>query len=84
MEPTYQNKQDLLARQFHLNEVAVSRASHEAILAIRRLKFISKIPLVDDRIRQETEATLKRTVFSHVSPGWLLLEEGYYADTVKN
>lgn len=84
MEPAYQNKQDLLARQFHLMEVSVYRASHEAILAIRRLKFISKIPLADDRIRVETEETLKQAVFSYISPGWLLLEEGYYADTVKN
>lgn len=84
MESNYQNKQDLLARQFHLMEVTVSRASHEAILAIRRLKFIARIPLVDDRIRQETEETLKQAVFSYVSPGWLLLEEGYYAETAKN
>lgn len=84
MEETYQNKQDLLARQFHLREVTISRASYEAILAIRRLKFISKIPLVDDRIRKETEEILKQTVFTYVSPGWLLLEEGYYVDVVKN
>ena len=84
MEHTYQNKQDLLARQFHLNEVTISRSSHEAILAIRRLKFIEKIPLVDDRIRTETQEMLRQAVFSYVTPNWLLVEEGYYAGTVKN
>lgn len=84
MEPTYQNKQDYLARQFHLMDVKLSRSSYEAVLAIRRLKFISKIPLVDQRIRLETEESLKQTLLSYVSSDMVLLEEGYYFDQLKN
>lgn len=84
MKPTYQNKQDYLARQFHLMDVQISRVSYEAILAIRRLKFISKIPLADQRIRMETEESLRQSLLSFVSSDLVLLEEGYYFNPIKN
>lgn len=84
MESTYQNKQDYLARQFHLMDLQLNKTSHEAVLAIRRLKFISKIPLVDQRIRVETEQTLKENLLSYIPASMILIGEGYYFDPLKN
>lgn len=84
MEPTYQNQQDYLALQFHLMDVKLTKSSHEAVLAIRRLNFISKIPLVDQRIRRETERSLKESLFTYVPSSLVLIGEGYYFDPLKN
>lgn len=84
MEASYQNKQDLLARQFHLNELSVSRASQETLLAIRQLKFIERIPLVDKRIIKWTEDVLKQAVFCYVTAEELLQEEDFFSFTIMN
>ena len=83
MEPT-QNQQDYLALQFHLMDVKLNKSSHEAILAIRRLNFISRIPLVDQRIRRETERSLKETLFTYVPASLVLIDEGFYFDAIRN
>ncbi|MBC8035326.1 MAG: hypothetical protein H7Y03_14350 [Chitinophagaceae bacterium] len=84
MEPIYQNQQDYLALQFHLMDIKLSKSSHEAVLAIRRLNFISKIPLADQRIRRETERALRESLLSYVPSSLVLIGEGYYFDPLKN
>lgn len=84
MEPTNQNQQDYLAMQFHLMDTKLNKSSHEAILAIRRLNFISRIPQADQRIRQETEKSLKETLFRYVPSSLVLVDEGFYLDALMN
>lgn len=84
MQTTYKNEQNDLALQFHLMDVKLSKASHEAVLAIRRLNFISRIPLIDQKIRQDTQGILNDTVFMYVPSTSILVAGGYFLRPTKN
>ena len=78
------NNQDLLAEQFVLNDIRVSHASYEAVLKIRRWKFIIKIPGIGTRMRKEADSSMQKTLLSYVSNSFVLIEEGYFFSPSEN
>jgi hypothetical protein len=78
------NNQDSLAEQFILEEINVTQASYEALLKIKRCKFIMKIPGIGVRLREEAAASIKKTFLSYTSNTYVLMEEGYYVSSLDN
>jgi hypothetical protein len=78
------NNQDSLAEQFILNEINVTQASYEALLKIKRCKFIMKIPGIGVRLREEAAASISKTFLSYTSNTYVLMEEGYYISSLEN
>jgi hypothetical protein len=84
MNNSIENKQDLLAELFHLADINNSQASYNAVLKIKRWKFIMKIPGISKKIREEANLSLEKTFFNHVSSTYILIEEGYFFSPSEN
>ena len=84
MNDLIRNNQDVLAEQFVLNDIRVSQTSYEAILKIKRWKFIVKIPGIGNRIRKEADVSIQKTLLSYVSNSFVLIEEGYFFTPSQN
>ena len=77
------NNQDALAEQFILNEINVTQASYEALLKIKRCKFIMKIPGIGIRLKQEAEESIRKSFLSYDANTYILMEEGYYVSSLQ-
>jgi len=84
MKNAIPNKQNVLAEQFHLNDIQVSQSSYEAVLKIKRWKFISRIPGIGKSLRKEADGNLKRTLLTYVPNTCVLIEEGYFFSPNEN
>jgi hypothetical protein len=84
MNHSIENKQDLLAELFHLADINNSQASYNAVLKIKRWKFIMKIPGISPKIREEANTSLEKTFFRYVSSTYILIEEGYFFTPSEN
>src|SRR4051812_39462680 len=84
MNHSIENKQDLLAELFHLADVNNSQASYNAVLKIKRWKFIMKIPGISKKIREEANVSLEKTFFNYVTSTYVLIEEGYFFSPSEN
>lgn len=84
MNHSIENKQDLLAELFHLSDTNSSQASYNAVLKIKRWKFIMKIPGISKKIREEANVSLEKSFFNYVSSTYVLIEEGYFFTPSEN
>lgn len=84
MKNAIPNQQEVLAEQFHINDIQISHTSYEAVLKIKRWKFISKIPGIGKRIIKEADGNLERTLLNYISNTSVLIEEGYYFSSNEN
>ena len=84
MNHSIENKQELLAEEFHIADVNSSQASYNAVLKIKRWKFIMKIPGIGNKIKQEANGSLEKTFFNFVSNTFVLIEEGYFFTPSEN
>lgn len=84
MKNAIPNKQELLAEQFHINDIHVTQASYEAVLKIKRWKFISRIPGIGKQIKKEADGNLKRTLLTYIPNTCVLIEEGYFFSPCEN
>lgn len=72
------NNQGSIAEQVVLNEIYNNHASYEAILKIKRWKFIMRIPGVAQRITKEADENIQKNFLSFVSNKYVLAEEDYF------
>jgi len=84
MNHPIENKQEALAEQFHIADINSSQASYNAVLKIKRWKFIMKIPGIGHKIREEANGSLEKTFFCFVSNTFILIEEGYFFSPSEN
>ncbi len=84
MNHSIENKQEVLAEEFHIADINSSQASYNAVLKIKRWKFIMKIPGIGIKIKQEANGSLEKTFFDYVSSTFVLIEEGYFFSPSEN
>ena len=84
MNHSIENKQDLLAELFHLADINNTQASYNAVLKIKRWKFIMKIPGISPKIKEEANLSLEKTFFRFVSNTYILIEAGYFFSPSEN
>ncbi len=84
MNHSNMSNQEILAEEFAVYDTLINKASNEAVLKIKRWKFIGKIPGIGKRIRKEADRSIEKTLFSYVSNTYVLIEEGYYFDASAN
>lgn len=79
MHPGIQNSQQLLAHRFFITDMQVNKVSHQAILAIKRWNWISKMPAPSsDKIgRAQTAKILQDSCFSIVPNQYLLIGDQF-------
>ena len=78
------NHQESIAEQVVLNEIYNNHACYEAILKIKRWKFIMRIPGVAQRIASEADESIKKNFLSFVSNKYVLAEEEYFLSHINN
>ncbi|MEO6001296.1 MAG: hypothetical protein ABIN89_30875 [Chitinophagaceae bacterium] len=82
MDHSISNLQGSLAELFILNDIQNNFTSYEAILSIKRWKFILCIPGIAQRIIDEADENIQKNFLSYISFKQVLIEEGdFYADT---
>ena len=84
MNFSIENKQELLAEEFHITDINNSQQSYNAVLKIKRWKFIMKIPGIGKKIKQEANGSLEKTFFNYVSNTYVLIEEAYFFSPSEN
>lgn len=78
------NKQNLLAEEFHLNDIQINKFNYESVLKIKRWKFIMNIPGIGSRIRVEATHDIRDTFLSYVKNSEVLFAEGYFDEPLEN
>jgi hypothetical protein len=69
------NNQESIAEQVVLNEIYNNHAAYEAILKIKRWKFIMQIPGVAQKIAKEADESIQKNFLTFVSNQYVLAEE---------
>lgn len=79
MDPIIPNSQQLLAHRFFITDMQVTKVSHQAILAIKRWNWISRMPAPSsERIgRSETAQILQDSCFSIVPNQYFLIGDQF-------
>lgn len=77
------NKQESLAEQLLIDDIIIGHISHEAVLKIKRWKFIIKIPGIHEHIRKEAGKSIQISFLNYITNKFLLKEEGYFFLRVK-
>ena len=77
MDPIIPNSQQILAHKFFITDMQVTKVSHQAILAIKRWNWITKMPVPSsDKIgKAQTAQILQDSCFSIVPNQYLLIGE---------
>lgn len=84
MDHSISNQQESLAELVVLNDIQTNFTSYEAILSIKRWKFILRIPGIAQRIIQEAEENIQKSFLTFISNKQLLMEEGFYYSDINN
>ena len=78
------NHQESIAEQVVLNEIFNNHACYEAILKIKRWKFIVRIPGIAQKISKEADESIRRNFLSFVSNKDVLAKEKHYISPINN
>ena len=78
------NQQHFLAEEFHAKDILVIKANYEAILKIKRWKFIHSLASLSKNIRREADNMIQTSFLSFVDNKKILVEEGYFETELNN
>jgi hypothetical protein len=78
------NQQHFLAEQFHAKDISVIKANYEAVLKIKRWKFIHSLSTLSKNIRKEADNMIYTAFLSFVDNKDVLVEEGYFDSDLQN
>jgi hypothetical protein len=78
------NQQHFLAEQFHAKDISVMKANYEAVLKIKRWKFIHSLSTLSKNIRKEADNMIYTSFLSFVDNKDVLVEEGYFDADLQN
>ncbi len=78
MDYSISNQQESLAELVVLNDIQINFSSYEAILSIKRWKFITRIPGIAQRIIQEADENIQKSFLAYISNEKVLENENYF------
>ena len=78
------NQQHFLAEQFHAKDISVIKANYEAVLKIKRWKFIHSLSTLSKTIRKEADNMIYTSFLSFVDNKEVLIVEGYFESDLHN
>lgn len=84
MDYSTSNHQESLAELVVLNDIQNNFTSYEAILSIKRWKFITRIPGIAQRIIKEADENIQKNFLSFVPNQQVLDTEGYFNTEFQN
>lgn len=84
MDHSISNQQESLAEYVVLNDIQNNFTSYEAILSIKRWKFITRIPGIAQRIVREADENIQKNFLNFISNKHLLISEGYFSMDIVN
>jgi|GEM_PF-1835152 len=76
MDYSISNQQESLAELVVLNDIQNNFTSYEAILSIKRWKFIIRIPGIAQRIIKEADENIQKNFLTYISNEEVLINEG--------
>ena len=79
MDYSISNQQESLADLVVLNDIQNNFASYEALMSIKRWKFITRIPGIGQHIRNEADESIRKKFFVFVNNQELLKEGLQYS-----
>jgi hypothetical protein len=81
MDFSISNQQESLAELVVLNDIQNNFSSYEAILSIKRWKFIIRIPGIAQHIIKEADENIQKNFLSYITSEQVLTtEEFHYPD----
>lgn len=84
MDYSISNEQAALAELVVLNDIQNNFTSYEAILSIKRWKFIIRIPGIAQRIISEADDNIQKNFLSYIDNGEVLSKEGFFYPDINN
>jgi len=84
MDHSISNIQESLAELLILNDIQNNFASYEAILCIKRWKFIIRIQGIASRITAEADENIRKNFLTYIPFKQVLMEEGDYYAGINN
>jgi hypothetical protein len=78
------NQQHFLAEQFHAKDILVIKANYEAILKIKRWKFIHSLSTLSTTIRMEADNMIHNSFLAFIDSQEVLIAEGYFESDLQN
>ena len=84
MDHSISNQQGSLAELVVLNDIQNNFSSYEAVLSIKRWKFIIRIPGLSQRLIQEADENIHRNFLSYIGNEEVLCKEGFFDPTINN
>ena len=78
------NQQHLLAEEFHAKDISLIRANYEAVLKIKRWKFICGLSSISKKIRTEADNIIQTSFLSFIDSDELLITEGFFEAETEN
>ena len=78
------NQQHFLAEQFHAKDISVIKANYEAVLKIKRWKFIHSLSTLSKNIRKEADNMIYTSFLSFVDSKEVLMKEGFFESDLQN
>ena len=78
------NQQHFLAEQFHAKDIFIDRANYEAILKIKRWRFIHSLSALSKTVRREADNMIQTSFLTFIDNHELLKFEGFFEAELKN
>ena len=78
------NQQQFLAEQFHAKDILLIKANYEAMLKIKRWKFIHSLSTLSKNIRMEADTMIISSFFTFIDNHEVLIAEGYFESELQN
>lgn len=78
------NQQHFLAEQFHAKDISLIKANYEAVLKIKRWKFIHSLSTLSKNIRKEADNMIQNSFLTFIDSQEVLLVEGYFESELQN
>ncbi len=78
------NQQQTLAEEFTANDILLAKANYEAILRIKRWKFIHNLSVLNKNIRKEADNMICKSFLSIINNDEVLELEGYFEAELQN
>ena len=79
-----QNQQHYLSEEFHYKDILLIKANYEAILKIKRWKFIHSLSILNKNIRKEADNMICNSFLSFIDNEDLLAAEGFFESELEN
>ena len=78
------NQQHYLAEQFHAKDISLIKANCEAVLKIKRWKFINSLSTLNKNIRKEADNMIQHSFLTFIDSKEVLIIEGYFESELHN